>query len=846
LETIRTSANEHAGHGVLARVAVGHGLDLDRAIEILSRRPGVEFAERNWEVSVEATSDDPAYTRGMLWGMYGDSTTPSNAFGTQAAEAWAAGHTGSSKTVAGVIDTGIDYRHSDLYLNIWLNQGEIPATLKTALKDINGDGLVTFRDLNATVNAPYVSDLNGNARIDAGDLLADTRWENGSDGDSNGYVDDLIGWDFVNNDNDPMDDNRHGTHVGGTIAGQGANGAGVAGVAWDAQLVPLKFLGSGGSGSSSNAVRALDYFTGASLRAGTTADFVATNNSWGGGGFSTAMRDAIDRGANQDILFFAAAGNSSANLDGGSYYPAEYDTTFNGGLDAVVAVASITNTGSLSSFSNYGAQSVDIGAPGSSIYSTVPNGGYATLSGTSMATPHATGAAVLYAGSYPGATGAQIRQAILDGTPTASLQGRTITGDRLDVGKMMSGMAPPAEQPPPLPGQVTLSIVATAANAYEGNSGAKPFSFAVTRFGDTSGAASVAWAVQHGTTGAADFTGALSGTVSFAPGETSKTFSVSVAGDSTVEPDESFSVVLSNPSGAAIGTASGAGWIRNDDSIVTPPPPTDVPAPANQPSALEQYMLERVQATRASVGAQPITWNGDLGEAAQAHTDWMYARGTLSHTGDGGSTPRQRMVAAGFDFSGSSISGENVAMRAGSGRGLNQTNVEALFQQFMNSSGHRANMQRDSFEEIGIGLAGDSNESWVTQNFAGTSARGPFLTGVAFDDRDGDRAYDVGEGLGGVTVTIKNLGTGAVTKTATMAAGGWLSGKAAPGSYEVTFSDGGLAAPVARTATIGTKNVKLDLDVDALGTVGAVGVVDMPNLWQGTAPAPRVDDWLLG
>ncbi|CAA9260673.1 MAG: Alkaline phosphatase [uncultured Acetobacteraceae bacterium] len=553
-EAIHTEAMRDAGRGPLSVLKLPPGLDLDKATEALSRRPGVVSVDRNWEHSVDAASDDPGFTGGQLWGMRGDASDPANPFGTGAAEAWAAGHTGSTKAVAGVIDSGVDYRHLDLYLNIWLNQGEIPDALRPALEDTDRDGLITFRDLNRAGNAGSVSDLNGNGRIDAGDLLADARWEDGVDGDGNGYADDLIGWDFSNDDNDPLDDNRHGTHVAGTIAGQGGNGAGVAGVAWTAQIVALKFLGADGSGYGSDAVEAVDYFTAAAKAAGATSDFVATNNSWGGGGPSTAMRDAIDRGADQDILFVAAAGNDGADLDGTDHYPAEYDTTFNGGLDAVVAVAAITSGGALSSFSNRGGRSVDLGAPGSSIHSTVPDGGYASLSGTSMAAPHVTGAALLYAAGNPGASGARIRQAILAGAePTASLAGKTVTGGRLDVGEMMS--APPS-----------LAIAASAsADAAEGASGPKAFNFAVMRSGAAAGAASVDWFLAHGTTDALDFAGALSGTVSFAAGETVKTVAVMVAGDTAAEADETFSVTLANAAGGDIGAATARGRIQNDD-----------------------------------------------------------------------------------------------------------------------------------------------------------------------------------------------------------------------------------------------------------------------------------------
>jgi Ca2+-binding RTX toxin-like protein len=340
--------------------------------------------------------------------------------------------------VVGVIDTGIDYTHPDLYLNIWLNQREIPTTFRARLNDIDTDGLITFRDLNGAANASYVMDYNRNGRIDAGDLLNDRRWENGTDEDGNGYRDDLIGWDFVNNDNDPYDDNGHGTHVGGTIGGIGGNGVGVAGVNWNIQMVALKFLSASGSGASSGAINAVNYFTDAAMRATGVEDFIATNNSWGGGGYSAQLNEAIGRAAQKDILFIAAAGNSTINNDVQATYPANYTTTAIAGYEAVVSVASLTNTGGLSSFSNYGATTVDIAAPGSSIYSTLPGGRYGSYSGTSMAAPHVTGAVALYAAEHPNASAAEIRAALLSSAAaTPSLGGFVATGGRLDIGALM-------------------------------------------------------------------------------------------------------------------------------------------------------------------------------------------------------------------------------------------------------------------------------------------------------------------------------------------------------------------------------------------------------------------------
>jgi subtilisin family serine protease len=407
---------------------------------------GVAAQAGGHEITIQATPNETLYTGGSLWGMYGDASNPANQFGSHAAEAWAQGHTGSMTNVIGVIDSGIDYTHPDLYLNIWLNQREIPISLRASLSDIDTDGLITFRDLNGSANASYVLDYNGNGRIEAGDLLNDTRWENGTDEDGNGYLDDLIGWDFVNNDNDPYDDNNHGSHVSGTIGALGGNSIGVVGVNWQIQMVALKTLSAAGSGSTTGAIGAVNYFTNAAVSArtaGSAENFVATSNSWGGSSYNQGLLDAITAAAKQDILFVAAAGNNNSDNDTAPRYPTSYSTAPFTGHEAVISVASITSSGSRSSFSNYGATSVDIAAPGSDIWSTISNGGYGSFNGTSMATPHVSGAVALYASLFPNATSAQIREALLVSvTTTASVFDLVASDGRLDVSAMLA-VAPP-------------------------------------------------------------------------------------------------------------------------------------------------------------------------------------------------------------------------------------------------------------------------------------------------------------------------------------------------------------------------------------------------------------------
>jgi subtilisin family serine protease len=380
LEDVLPEHRRRDGHGDL--VLVRHQPDLPAAArQNLEADDAVEFAEPNWIYTHQATSNDPYYTGGQLWGMYGDGTTPTNQYGSQAGEAWAANQTGSSTVYIGIIDEGAQYTHPDLAANFWTN--------------------------------PF----------DPVD---------GADNDGNGYKDDTHGWDFDRNDNSTYDGTQddHGTHVAGTIGAKGGNGVGVAGVTWNVQLISGKFLGRRG-GTTANAIKAVDYFTDLKTRHG--LNIVATNNSWGGGGFSQGLKDAIDRANAANILFVAAAGNGGSdgvgdNNDTTPSYPASY-TSAN-----IIAVASITSSGARSSFSNYGATSVDIGAPGSGIYSTLPNNTYGSYSGTSMATPHVTGAVALYAAANPGMSAAAIKNAILsNAVATASLSGRCVTGGRLKV-----------------------------------------------------------------------------------------------------------------------------------------------------------------------------------------------------------------------------------------------------------------------------------------------------------------------------------------------------------------------------------------------------------------------------
>jgi len=352
------------------------GLSVREAVGRYENSPDVEYAEPDFLLFAQATPDDPGY--GKLYGL--DNTgqtggTPDSDI--DAPEAWGT-TTGDPDTAVAVIDTGVDVGHPDLDENLWTNQEE-------------ASGI------------------------------------EGVDDDLNGYVDDVNGWDFANNDAtvyDAADGDEHGTHVAGTIAGEGNNDLGVVGVNWKAKIMPLKFLGPNG-GYTSDAVEALNYAVAKGAK--------ISNNSWGGGGYSQTLKDAISRADASGHLFVAAAGNGGSDgvgddNDATPSYPASYDNP------NVISVAATDSKDSLAGFSNYGAASVDLSAPGVSILSTLPGDTYGGYSGTSMATPHVAGVAALLKAKNPTADDATLKDRILKSVDAkSSLSGKTVTGGRLNA-----------------------------------------------------------------------------------------------------------------------------------------------------------------------------------------------------------------------------------------------------------------------------------------------------------------------------------------------------------------------------------------------------------------------------
>ncbi|MCA9622333.1 MAG: S8 family serine peptidase, partial [Myxococcales bacterium] len=282
--------------------------------------------------------------------------------------------TGTRTVLVAVTDTGVDRDHPDLVANLWTNSGEIPG--------------------------------------------------NGLDDDGNGYVDDVSGWDTANGDADPEDDHGHGTHVSGTIGAIGNNGVGVAGVSWNVSIIPVKACTGQGSCYTTATAEALLY------TAKVKADVI--NASWGGPGYVSYLHDAVKQVAAAGGLLVAAAGNKSTNNDYTKNYPSSYPE------DNVLAVAATDSNDTLAYFSNYGATEVDLAAPGVGILSTVPGGGYAQMSGTSMASPHVAGAAGLLLAHAPAWTYHDLRARLLDYTDRVpGLAGRVVTGGRLNVNRAM-------------------------------------------------------------------------------------------------------------------------------------------------------------------------------------------------------------------------------------------------------------------------------------------------------------------------------------------------------------------------------------------------------------------------
>jgi subtilisin family serine protease len=339
--------------------------------------PGFHAIGPDFRYELLGVPNDPSF--GSMWGM--NNTGQSGGVvdaDIDAPEAWDI-TTGSASVVVGMVDSGIDYNHPDLNDNIWINTLETPG--------------------------------------------------NGVDDDANGFIDDVRGWDWWSNDNDPADQNSHGTHTAGTVGAEGNNATGVTGVNWDVTLIALKIGGAGPSVSGAAAVSAMNYVLALKNRVTQPVNVKVTNHSWGGGGFDSFMNGAIAQHAANGIITVCAAGNNGSNNDSFPFYPATYNQPNN------ISVGNHTRFNTRNSGSNFGASTVHLFAPGTDILSTVPGGGYSSaFTGTSMAAPHVAGTVALLYAAAPCASYTTVRNAILQGVDTsANYGGLCTTGGRLNA-----------------------------------------------------------------------------------------------------------------------------------------------------------------------------------------------------------------------------------------------------------------------------------------------------------------------------------------------------------------------------------------------------------------------------
>lgn len=412
---IKKTMNLLAGDFVVLKTSSKSTLGL---MSELRNQPEVLYAEPNLiykAISTEAT--DPLYER--LWGLNNTGVNEPNREGTgnsgavgiagadiNAVKAWGITR-GDKKVVIAVIDTGIDYNHPDLKENIWVNKNEVAG--------------------------------------------------NGIDDDNNGYIDDVYGWNAASNSGNPMDGNSHGTHCAGTIGAKHDNAIGVAGVMNDVSLMAVKFLTDEGSGSTADAIEAIDYAT--------KQNVDIMSNSWGGGGFSQALEDSIKAANAKGILFVAAAGNDGTNNDSSAHYPANYQ------VDNVVSVASHTSADSLSSFSCFGKRTVHVAAPGSNILSTTPKNTYKVMSGTSMATPHVSGVLGLFLAENGRQDVKAVRNRLMaTSVPGGGYRKTVMAGGRVDAYNFLTDTRIPRNEPQDSDWRVeALSEVFETAHPYANN-----------------------------------------------------------------------------------------------------------------------------------------------------------------------------------------------------------------------------------------------------------------------------------------------------------------------------------------------------------------------------------------
>jgi subtilisin family serine protease len=365
------------------------------------------------------TDARPAVLESLELRLFWSTTVNDRYFGEQYAltainadDAWDVS-TGSAAVVVANNDTGIDLAHDDLYLNVWVNQGEIPAAMKKKLKDTDGDGILSMYDLNASANKGVVTDGNRNGRIDGVDLLqrfnastATGGFEDNTDADASGYRDDIVGWDFAEDDNDPTDRDGHGTATAGVIGAIGNNGKGVAGVNWKVSILSAKIFDDGGDAAPDSVIaKAIRYSAKLGVR--------VSNNSWGGtaGSNGDVLHQAISYAGSRGQVFVTSAGNDGVNNDTSRFrnFPSSYN------LANIISVAATGRSGRLANYSNFGSSTVDVAAPGSGVYSTGLGNTYDELSGTSFASPYVAGSVALLLSTTKSLSVAQIKARLIDG-----------------------------------------------------------------------------------------------------------------------------------------------------------------------------------------------------------------------------------------------------------------------------------------------------------------------------------------------------------------------------------------------------------------------------------------------